>query len=146
MIERTIHTFTVREKPTYVAGPLSDPNTATQIWNVGVASVVALDLIRAGHLVYLPHLCQYLEYQQNGSLGWQFWMDYDLEWLRRCGRVVRIPGESKGADIEVDTALAIGMRVYWWDDAEDWRELMTMYADPALPGEQLAAASGALQG
>jgi hypothetical protein len=68
-------------------------------------------------------------------------MDYDLEWLRRCGRLVRIPGESKGADIEVDTALAIGMRVYWWDDAEDWQELRTMFAQPDF-GVQLAAGSG----
>jgi len=142
MSEQAILSFTEREKPTYIAGPYSANTEGALLRNIEKAMAVANELMRAGHLVYCPHLSHHLELHDNGGFGWQWWINYDLEWLRRCGRLVRIPGESLGADIEVAEALAIGMRVYWWDDAEDWAELLRMYAAPAEPGDILAAGSG----
>jgi len=37
----------------------------------------------------------------------------DLEWLAKCDAVLRLPGESKGADIEKDYALSLGIPVFF---------------------------------
>lgn len=84
----------------YVAGPYSHPdpveNTNTAIrWGdrlMGDSLVVPL----------IPHL----------SLAWHFvsphpetfWYEYDLHLLMRCNALLRIPGMSTGADMEVGFA------------------------------------------
>ena len=152
-----VQTFTVREKPTYIAGPLLAGSSSEEAQNVGRAGRIANDLLRAGHLVYCPHRSWYQDREANGNFGWQWWILYDLEWLRRCGRLVRIPGESLGADIEVAEALGMGpgMRVYFWDNPGHREWLLKMFTPdgvgipeaieqtvPAEPGDILAAGSG----
>ena len=43
---------------------------------------------------------------------WTIWMAIDLELLSKCDALIRLPGDSKGADIEVDYAMANGIPVY----------------------------------
>jgi len=40
-------------------------------------------------------------------------MRMDLEWIERCDLLLRLPGESKGADMEVDRAIECGKVVYF---------------------------------
>jgi 4-hydroxy-3-methylbut-2-en-1-yl diphosphate synthase IspG/GcpE len=36
--------------------------------------------------------------------GYDTWLTLDIEWLSVCDCLLRLPGESKGADIEVEYA------------------------------------------
>ncbi len=90
----------------YLAGPYSKPdpvkNThrmihiADRLLDLGVVPVVP-------HLTLFWHLLKPRAYQQ--------WLDYDLQLMARCDVVLRVPGESPGADGEVAEALARGQPV-----------------------------------
>lgn len=40
------------------------------------------------------------------------WLAFDLEWLPCCDAVLRLPGESSGADGEVARAVELGIPVF----------------------------------
>ena len=90
----------------YVAGPYTKPdpveNThriieiADRLWDLGVVPVV-------------PHLTLFWHFLKPRS--YQEWLDYDLHIMARCDAVLRVPGESHGADGEVAEALARGQPV-----------------------------------
>ena len=43
--------------------------------------------------------------------------DWCIPWVERCDLILRLPGTSKGADIEVQHALKHGIEVYFgWED------------------------------
>jgi hypothetical protein len=55
------------------------------------------------------------------ELSHQDWLDMDFEIIRRCDAVLRLPGESSGADAEVAHAESLGIPVFydiaeviWW--------------------------------
>lgn len=48
-------------------------------------------------------------------------MELDLSWLEVCDVLLRLPGESKGADIEVEYALKLGKKVFYsWQELHIW--------------------------
>lgn len=44
---------------------------------------------------------------------YQDWIKLDLEWVKACDCVLRLPGESSGADGEVALAEDLGIPVYY---------------------------------
>ena len=86
-------------KHVYVAGPYSIGDVAQ---NVRRAMEAAHVLIVAGHAPYIPHLAHFLHLHQPQD--YETWMRLDLAWLSRCDALVRLPGESEGADREVAEA------------------------------------------
>lgn len=84
----------------YIAGPLSKPNPAD---NTRKAVLVADDLLRMGYTPYVPHLTMFWE-AITGYREWEDWLDYDENWLRKCDVLLRLPGESPGADRECQYA------------------------------------------
>jgi len=44
------------------------------------------------------------------------WIAVDLTWLETCDCVLRLPGESKGGDIEVKHAISLGKPVFYSTD------------------------------
>jgi hypothetical protein len=50
------------------------------------------------------------------------WIQIDLEWVKSCDCILRLEGESTGADGEVKLAKALGMEVFYSID-----ELLTFY-------------------
>jgi len=101
-----------RKTRVYVAGPYSRGDVAT---NVHDAIDAGESLLRAGFAPYVPHLTHFwhMFYPQR----WQVWIDHNLEWLRACDVVLRLFGESKGADIEVAEAKRLGIKVF--EDIDD---------------------------
>lgn len=90
----------------YVAGPYTDdPDgcTATAI----AAGAAVLD---AGHAPFVPHLAHYW-HTLHGPRDYEDWMRIDLAWLRAADAVLRLPGESSGADREVALAHELGIPV-----------------------------------
>ncbi len=43
---------------------------------------------------------------------YQDWLAVDIEWIKVCNCLLRLPGESKGADLEVGVALDRKMPVF----------------------------------
>ncbi len=98
----------------YVAGPYTKGDVALnvrqacavgrKIWSLGLFSPVI------PHLCHLWHLIAPEEYE--------FWLSYDLSFLPYCKYLVRIPGESSGADGEMIDARNLGLRV--WEPPEEF--------------------------
>jgi len=91
----------------YVAGPLTKGNYAHNVHN---AIVAADKLVQAGHVPFIPHLAAFWELVCPHD--YEYWMRYDLNWLSKCDGLVRLPGESSGADREVQYARNLKMPVY----------------------------------
>lgn len=84
----------------YIAGPYTNPDA---ISNVHKAIDAAEELLKSGFEVYVPHLTYYWEmYHYQHPYEW--WLKFDLTWLRRCSAILRLPGDSNGADKEVEYA------------------------------------------
>lgn len=94
----------------YIAGPYTKGDVAV---NVARAIEAADMLLDAGHVPFCPHLTHFWHLHQ--SQPYQVWLDYDMEWLRVCDVVLRLDGESSGADKEVAEAEWLGKTVYYGD-------------------------------
>ena|SRR3990172_12507056 len=90
----------------YVSGPYSNGD---RLKNTLTAIGVGEELLAKGYAPFVPHLSHYWPHEHS----WDFWMKFCMEWLKKCDVLLRLPGESKGADIEVDAALRNGIRVYY---------------------------------
>lgn len=95
----------------YIAGPLSPRNGETQEHNVRRALDVASFLLDEGYSPYVPHLCHY--WDRSHPRSYEAWMNLDFSWIERCDALLRIPGESPGADREVGHAIRSGIPVYY---------------------------------
>lgn len=90
----------------YIAGPYSKGDVAQ---NVRTAVIWAEHVKCLGFQVFVPHLCHLWHLISPHS--YLFWMDHDLAWLKKCDILLRMPGDSEGADREVAAAKALGIPV-----------------------------------
>lgn len=91
----------------YIAGPLS----SAPMHNVHAAVKTADALVDAGFHPYVPHLT--VLWDMISPKDYEEWMKHDLAWIARCDALLRIPGESSGADREVKFALDMGIPVFY---------------------------------
>jgi hypothetical protein len=63
----------------------------------------------AGYVAHVPHLSHFRHL--HNARPYEHWMRLDLAWLARCDVLVRLPGESPGADREVVEANRLGIPV-----------------------------------
>ncbi len=91
----------------YIAGPYSKGDI---IANVQIAIHEGDYVSNLGHVPYIPHLTAFWHLVRQHE--YQFWLDYDMEWLRVCDALLRLPGESSGADKEVIEAQRLGLIIY----------------------------------
>lgn len=92
----------------YVAGPLTKGG---QIENVRLAIAAGERLRRAGLIPFVPHLGVFCDLAAPGPT-YEDWMTWCLAWLAKCDAVLRLPGESSGADREVVEATRLGLPVF----------------------------------
>jgi len=86
-------------KRIYVAGPISKGDVQANVM-AGIAA--GHDLIQAGFAVYVPHYSQFVDPgARPGTESYECWLENDLAWIRVSDAVLRLPGESLGADREV---------------------------------------------
>jgi nucleoside 2-deoxyribosyltransferase len=90
-----------RKPRIYIAGPIS---TGDQFANTSIAMRVWSSLYKAGFCPYCPHWSA-IQHIHNPELSHREWVEYDFNWLSLCDAVLRMPGESKGADMEVQYAV-----------------------------------------
>ena len=94
-------------KKIYIAGPYSNGDVAENIRN----AIHAGDYIsRLGHIPFIPHLTHFWHLLIPHE--YEFWMRQDEQWLSSCDALLRLHGQSAGADREVSKALELGIPVY----------------------------------
>lgn len=91
----------------YIAGPYS----GEQADHVHQAALVWFAVIHAGHEAFVPH-CWHLVHLIR-PMPYEFWMARCLAWLEACDCLLRMPGQSPGADREVERAKQLGMPVFF---------------------------------
>lgn len=99
----------------YVAGPITGGRD--QKSDVRKACVATERLIEAGCAVYTPQLSIFLEFAVGRTLAWEDWLEQDKPWVLVSDAVLRLPGDSPGADLEVQWAEEAGIPVYYSLDA-----------------------------
>lgn len=92
----------------YIAGPYTSGDTAV---NVRKAIEAADVLMRRGFAPYVPHLTHFWHLLFPHAI--EDWYALDLEWLEHCHAVLRLPGDSPGADAEVARATELKIPVYF---------------------------------
>ena len=90
----------------YVAGPYAKPDPVINTRN---AILAGEEIIKLGYLPFVPHLTHLWHLVEPHEPD--FWYSYDLEWLECCDILLRLPGESWGADREVEFAKEHGIQV-----------------------------------
>ena len=96
------------KKTVYVACPYS---LGDIILNVRKAIEVADILLDNGFVPFVPHLT--MLWHLVSPKPYAEWMEYDLEWLKKCDMVLRVDGKSRGADGEVAVAKDLTIKVYY---------------------------------
>lgn len=91
----------------YVAGPYTRPDPPANMHYVcRVADVI---YSQTHWCPIVPHLS--LVWQIVSPRPEEHWYGYDLDIMRGCSGIVRLPGYSVGADYEMQVANEIGMHV-----------------------------------
>ena len=97
----------MRRTRVYIAGPYTlghmgeNVSRAMHIWHA---------LFDAGYSPFVPHLSHFLHLLRPRS--YESWLDYDMDWLAVCDALLRLGGESDGADREVLAMQARGRPVF----------------------------------
>lgn len=122
----------------YIAAPYTIGDTAV---NVRVAVMAADQLMRKGHAPFVPHLSHFWHMMYPHQ--YETWIWYTMEWLKVCGAVIRLPGESMGADGEVAWAKLKGVPVFdSVNEFLDWhRKTFPINTDPKQLAQNLNANS-----
>lgn len=110
-------------KRIYISGPISKGD---MLHNVQQADAAFLALLRAGFAPMCPHWSVFhgsarvmvpdmvvaiADAKPNGTTHAD-WMGVDLPWVASSDAVLRLPGESVGADLEVGCAIDHGVPVF----------------------------------
>jgi len=95
-------------KTVYIASPYT---IGDKEHNVAVSIDCAHALMNKGLYPFLPLLSHFWDKQHPRQ--YQDWLDWCLVWLERADCVLRVIGESKGADIEVAKAKQLGIPVFY---------------------------------
>lgn len=92
----------------YVAGPITEGDTLLNIRN-GIKA--GTELIKLGYTPYIP-FNDFIQYILDpDTLDYETILKQDLAWVKKCDALLRLPGESPGADREVQYAISQGLFV-----------------------------------
>ena len=101
----------------YVAGPYTPTRVSLHdaAWlahkNTIRAIRIGIQIIRKGHVPFIPHLTHYIHLETDSPLSASFYRRYDLTWLRYCNALFFI-GSSIGASKERKWAKEHGLRIF----------------------------------
>ena len=94
----------------YIAGPIS---LGDQTENVRHAGNVGVRLLRRGFAVMIPQLTHLVDPTSvHGTVGYAHWLESDFSFISVCDAVLRLPGESAGADAETAFAASLSIPVF----------------------------------
>lgn len=94
----------------YVAGPIGKRDEQ-RAGKIDRALEVGSQLLMLGYAPFIPHFWHFAE-ERGLSGGYEQMLAYDFTWLGACDGVLRLDGESPGADREVARARQLGLPVF----------------------------------
>jgi hypothetical protein len=100
------------KKHIYVASPYTNVDRKIVETNVAISMNAVEELWRAGFIPFMALGSHYYELNHY-SHSHEDWMDFDIAWLSKCDALLRLPGNSKGADKEVTFATEHGIPVFY---------------------------------
>lgn len=92
----------------YIASPYTKGDVAI---NVKTSIDMYNILLKKGFAPFCP-LYSHFQHMFHPQ-SWETWMELDLEWVAVCDCLLRLPGESKGADIEIEFAKKNNIPVFY---------------------------------
>ena len=92
----------------YVAGPYTKGDVAL---NVKAAIEAGNRLLNAGFAPFVPHLTHF--WHMLCPQPYETWLDLDNQFILCCEALLRLPGESSGAEKEVALALSLNIPVFY---------------------------------
>lgn len=92
----------------YIASPYVNGDVAV---NVKKQIDTAHALIDKGFAPFTPLLSHFLHMAKPRPE--REWLNLDLEWVKVCDCILRLPGKSKGADGEVEFAEKLNIPVFY---------------------------------
>lgn len=98
----------------YIAGPYTNPDPVENIHRAIKIADGLLDVCTP----LIPHLSG--TWHMVSPKPYEEWLRIDLDYMVKCDAVYRFPGQSSGADAEVDVAHENNMVVFFSE--EDLRE------------------------
>ena len=98
--------FERRRLRVYVAGPIS----SDVFEGVHRGFAAGKQLFQDGLAPFIPHADAFWFL---GEGNWNAYLEYDLEYVSVCDAVYRLAGPSKGADLEVDVAIQLGIPIFY---------------------------------
>ena len=109
-------------KYVYIAGPYTNPDP---VKNTHRVIVMANWLREFGFVPFVPHLTLFWHFILPHEID--YWYSYDIEWLKKCDCILRLSGESSGADKEVEIAKELGIPIFY-----DPQELIWESSTPTI--------------
>jgi len=114
----------------YIAGPYTHPDP---VENTHKAIYMADTLRELGFIPFCPHTT--LLWHMVCPHEPDYWYKYDLDWLAQCDVLLRLPGESWGADEEMKFAIAHDIPVVRSvDELVAWATYRNYTVLPDIPG------------
>lgn len=99
----------IKKPMIYVAGPIT---VGPHPLNIRNGIDVGKTLRELGMIPFIP-MVDFLYMVVYPHTTWEENLDYDEQIILRCDALLRIPGESKGADREVEFARSNGIPVFF---------------------------------
>jgi len=104
----------------YIASPYT---LGDHLENVNVQMDMYSELMDLGFLAFAPLYSHYINERHPKS--YDAWMEVDYEWIAVCDCVLRLPGESVGADLEDEYARKIGIPVFYsLEELITWQKII----------------------
>ena len=91
----------------FISGPYTLGDVAV---NVKKAMDLANVLIDNGYAPFCPHLTHFLH--MNNPQPYEKWLELDNSFLLVCDALIRIPGDSNGADKEMELAKSKNIPIF----------------------------------
>ena len=95
----------------YIAGPMTNGGTGYDMKGITSAIGVYMRLIEHGFVPHCPQLTMFCDFLTPGRISYVQWLELDQCYIDDSDVVLRMPGESKGADRECQYAKDNGIPV-----------------------------------
>ena len=92
----------------YFAGPYTNPDPVENTHRVVKAALATYEDMPEW-VPFIPHLSLLAHIVVPRDCD--YWYDLDIEQMRHCDAIVRLPGASTGADREMKLATAMGLQL-----------------------------------
>lgn len=103
--------MTTRRTRIYIAGPMLTSGNPYQNVRDGIRAGTIL--MKRGYVPFIPHLTAVWEIAAPEDFTYEDWLSMDFEYIGMADALLRLPGDSRGADREIAEARRLGIPVYY---------------------------------